>query len=68
MLLDTEAVGGRSDAVRDELDGLVEGATLSAAGELHVETYEWNGETRLNFKLTAARVLALKPAKRPVPK
>ena len=57
-----------SDALREEVEGLAEGSALSAAGELHVEPYQWNGETRLNFKLTAARVLALKPAKRPVPK
>jgi hypothetical protein len=57
-----------SDAVRDEIAGLAEGAALSAAGDLHVEPYQWNGETRLSFKLTTDRVLALKSAKGPVPK
>jgi len=54
-----------SDTVREEVEGLAEGSALSAAGELHVEPYQWNGETRLNFKLTADRLLALKPARRP---
>ena len=50
-----------SDTAREELDGLAEGDALSAAGEMHVETYDWNNETRVNLKLTADRVLALKP-------
>ena len=53
-----------SDSAREELEGLTEGASLSAVGALHVETYEWNGETRLKLKLTADRVLALKPKPR----
>jgi hypothetical protein len=52
-----------SDAVRDEFESLAEGASLSAAGELHVETYQRNGEMQLSLKLTADRVMALKPAK-----
>jgi len=52
-----------SDTAREELAGLGEGDALSAAGELQVETYQWNGETRINLKLCADRVLALKPAK-----
>ncbi len=50
-----------SDTARQELAGLNEGAALSAAGELQVETYEWKGETRVNLKLTADRILAIKP-------
>lgn len=50
-----------SDPAREELAGLAEGDALSAVGELQVETYEWNGETRVNLKLTADRILALKP-------
>lgn len=53
-----------SDAVRDELHGLVEGSAVSAVGEFHVEPYEWNGKTRLSFRLTTDRVLTLKAAKR----
>ncbi len=53
-----------SDAVREELDGLSEGAALAATGELRIETYEWNGETRINRKLVADRILALKPKPR----
>jgi single-stranded DNA-binding protein len=49
-----------SDAAREELVGLSDGDALSAVGELHVETYEWKGETRIVLKLTADRVLALK--------
>ena len=49
-----------SDAAREELSGLSDGDALSAVGELHVETYEWKGETRIALKLTADRVLALK--------
>jgi hypothetical protein len=49
-----------SDAVREEVEGLAKGSALSASGELHVEPYEWKGEIRLNFRLTADRILALK--------
>jgi hypothetical protein len=49
-----------SDALREEVEGLAEGSALSASGELHVEPYEWKGEIRLNFRLTADRILALK--------
>jgi hypothetical protein len=34
------------------------------AGAFGVEPYEWNGETRLNFRLTTNPVLALRPAPR----
>jgi single-stranded DNA-binding protein len=50
-----------SDTAREELAGLNEGDALSAVGELQVEIYEWKGETRINFKLTADRILALRP-------
>ena len=50
-----------SDTAREELAGVAEGDALSAVGEVQVETYEWKGETRINLKLTADRVLALKP-------
>jgi single-stranded DNA-binding protein len=53
-----------SDSAREELEKLSEGASLSAVGALHVETYEWNGETRLKLKLTADSILALKPKAR----
>ena len=66
--LDFWSVATFSDTVREELDGLVEGDALSAAGELHVETYEWNNETRVNLKLTADRVMALKPKAKAKPK
>jgi hypothetical protein len=53
-----------SDAVRDELAGLAEGAALSSFGPFHTETYEWNGETRVRLKLTADAVHVLKPRPR----
>jgi hypothetical protein len=53
-----------SDVAREELAGLAEGAAPSAAGQLHVETYDWKGETRVSLKLTADRVLALKPTRK----
>lgn len=49
-----------SDTSREELEGLSEGAALSATGTLQVETYEWKGETRIKLKLIADRTLALK--------
>lgn len=54
-----------SDTAREELAGLSEGDALSAVGELSAEVYEWRGERRINLKLTADRILALKrkPAK-----
>jgi len=54
-----------SNTAREELAGLGEGDALSAVGELQVETYEWRGETRLNLKLTAERILALKSPPKP---
>jgi single-stranded DNA-binding protein len=53
-----------SDAVRDELAGLAEGAALSCSGLFHAERYEWNGETRVRLKLTADTVLVLKARSR----
>jgi single-stranded DNA-binding protein len=50
-----------SDTARAELEGLGEGDALSAVGALRVETYEHNGEKRIALKLTADRVLVLKP-------
>jgi hypothetical protein len=50
-----------SDTARSEIAGLGEGDALSAVGEISVETYQWNGETRVSLKLTADRILALKP-------
>jgi len=58
--IDFWSVATFSDTAREELAGLTEGDALSAVGELHVETYEWNGATRVNLKLTADRLLALK--------
>jgi single-stranded DNA-binding protein len=56
-----------SDTAREELAGLGEGDALSAVGVLQVETYQWNGATRVKLKLTADRILALK-RKPPKPK
>jgi single-stranded DNA-binding protein len=50
-----------SQTAREELDGLGEGDAISAVGALGVETYEKNGETRIALRLTADRILALKP-------
>ncbi len=50
-----------SETAREELAGLGEGDAVSAVGALSVETYEKNGETRIALRLTADRVLALKP-------
>ena len=50
-----------SETAREELDGLGEGDAISAVGALGVETYEKNGETRIALRLTADRILALKP-------
>jgi len=50
-----------SETAREELAGLGDGDAVSAVGALSVETYEKNGETRIAFRLTADRVLALKP-------
>jgi single-stranded DNA-binding protein len=50
-----------SDTARVELEGLGEGDALSAVGALRVETYEHNGERRIALKLTADRILPLKP-------
>jgi hypothetical protein len=52
-----------SDSAREDLEGLNEGASVSAAGILEVGTYEWHGETRLKLKLVADGILALKPKK-----
>jgi single-stranded DNA-binding protein len=54
-------VAAFSETAREELDGLGEGDAVSAVGLLRVETFEHNGETRIALKLTADRVLALKP-------
>ena len=56
-----------SDTAREELDGLSEGAPLSAVGEFRVEPWEKGERRGFNYKLTADRVLALKP-KRKEPK
>jgi single-stranded DNA-binding protein len=50
-----------SETAREELDGLGEGDAISAVGALGVETYEKNGETRIALRLTADRILTLKP-------
>ena len=50
-----------SDSAREELEGLSEGNGLSATGSLEVELFDWSGEKRINRKLTADRVMALKP-------
>jgi single-stranded DNA-binding protein len=50
-----------SETAREELDGLGEGDAVSCVGAFNVETYEKNGETRIALRLTADRVLALKP-------
>jgi single-stranded DNA-binding protein len=50
-----------SETAREELAGLGEGDAVSCVGALGVETYEKNGETRIALRLTAYRVLALKP-------
>ena len=50
-----------AESAREELDGLSEGAVVSAVGLLRVETFEHRGETRIALKLTADRVMALKP-------
>jgi single-stranded DNA-binding protein len=50
-----------SATVREELEGLTDGAAVACVGELHVESYEWKGETRIALKMTADRVLGLKP-------
>jgi hypothetical protein len=53
------------DPVRTEINGLAEGAALSAVGSLRVELFEWKGEQRIKRSLTADRVMALKPTKEP---
>jgi hypothetical protein len=50
-----------SETAREELDGLGEGAAVSAVGLLRAETFQHGGETRIALKLTADRVMALKP-------
>jgi single-stranded DNA-binding protein len=59
--IDFWSVATFSGTARDELAGLNEGDALSAVGELQVETYDWNGGARVNLKLTADRISALKP-------
>jgi hypothetical protein len=54
------------DTAREELDGLPEGSPLSATGEFVVEPWEKDGRRGLNYRLTADRILPLKP--RPKPK
>ena len=53
------------EAVRDELARLEEGAALSCSGAFHAELYEFKGATRLRLKLTADKVLVLKPRPKP---
>ena len=48
-----------SDSAREELEGMAEGAAVSATGTLQVETFSWRGETRINRKLTADRLMGL---------
>jgi hypothetical protein len=50
-----------SETAREELDGLGEGDAVSAVGLLRAETFQHGGETRIALKLTADRVMALKP-------
>ncbi len=58
-----------SDTARAELEGLSEGDALSAVGALEIETYQKDGETRIARRLTADRIIALKPTrKEPAPK
>jgi single-stranded DNA-binding protein len=54
-----------SETAREELAGLGEGDVVSCVGALGVETYEKNGETRIALRLTADRILALKPKLKP---
>jgi single-stranded DNA-binding protein len=54
-----------SDTAREELEGVGEGDAISATGEMRIEPWERDGRRGLNFKLTADRVLALKPKPKP---
>jgi Single-strand binding protein family len=56
-----------SDTVREELSGLIDGDAISVVGALSAELFEWKGEKRISLKITADRVLPLKP-KPPKPK
>jgi single-stranded DNA-binding protein len=53
-----------SDSAREELDGATEGAPLSAVGEFRVEPWEKGDRRGFNYKLTADRILALKPKRK----
>jgi single-stranded DNA-binding protein len=55
------SIAAFDQAARDELDDLSDGDAVSAVGALEVEIYEKSGETRISRRLTADRVLALKP-------
>lgn len=59
--IDYWSVATFSDSAREELEGLGDGDAISAVGSLEVEIFDWNGEKRINRKLTADRILALKP-------
>ncbi len=50
-----------SETAREELAGLADGDAVSCVGALAVETYQKNGETRIALRLTADRVMTLKP-------
>jgi hypothetical protein len=56
-----------SDTVREELSGLSDGDAISVVGAFAAELFEWNGVQRIGLRLTADRVLPLKP-KPPKPK
>jgi hypothetical protein len=50
-----------SDTVREELLGMGDGDVVSVVGAFHAELFEWKGAPRIALRLTADRVLALKP-------
>jgi hypothetical protein len=55
-------VAAFSEHAREQLEGLGEGAAISAVGVVHVEMFEFKGEQRIKRSLTADRILAIKPS------
>lgn len=54
-----------SQSAQDELARLRDGDAISAQGQLKVETYQKDGETKISLSLVADAILPLRRAKKP---